>query len=76
MESQLVSGGNALEEKEKKLAQERRQIQKELEQEKQRQQEILEEKQRKEDMLMESEQKYNSLEQEVTESRKLIKKLK
>ena len=44
MESQLVSGGNALEEKEKKLAMERRKMQMELEEERKKQQEILEEK--------------------------------
>ena len=75
MESQLVSGGNALEEKEKKAAQERREMQMKLEEERKKQEAILEEKQRQEEQLLEQEQKYGSLEAEVAEQRKIIKKL-
>lgn len=76
MESQLVSGGNALEEKEKKAAQERREMQMKLEEERKKQEAILEEKQRQEEQLLEQEQKYGSLEAEVAEQRKIIKKLR
>ena len=76
MENQLVSGGNALEEKEKKLAQEKRKMQKELEIERLNQQQILEEKQRQEEELLEKEAAYTSLEQEVTAQRKIIKRLR
>lgn len=55
MESQLVSGGNALEEKEKKLAQEKRKMQMELDEERQKQQKILDEKMAQEEMMMEVE---------------------
>ena len=53
MEGQLVSGGNALEENEKKAAQERRELQVKLEEERKRAEEIREEKQRQEEQLLE-----------------------
>jgi len=76
MEGQLVSGGNALDEKEKKLALERRNLQEELQAERIKQQAIYDEKLRADEMLLEKDAKYDNAQAEVDDQKKIIKKLR
>ena len=76
MEAQLVRGGEALEEAEKVKAHEQRQLQLELDQERQRQEALQAERELIEQEMMEKDRQYTSLQEEVEEQRKIIKKLR
>mmetsp|Transcript_35930 Transcript_35930/g.55184 ORF Transcript_35930/g.55184 Transcript_35930/m.55184 type:complete len:168 (+) Transcript_35930:1669-2172(+) len=76
MEERIVEGGKVFAEKEKEQSHAQRKLQLELEKERKFQQELLEEKERQEVELLEKEQHYNSLQEEVVDNRKIIKKLK
>lgn len=72
----MVIGGNVLEEKEKEKFSQQRQLQLELEKEKRKQQILLEEKELQEKELLEKDKDYTSLQEEVEDNRKIIKKLR
>lgn len=76
MEQKLVSGGNALEEKEREAAQKYRDFQKKLKKQRKKQQELEDERKRKEDELINVQKQYQNLEDEVDDNRKVIKLLK
>ena len=76
MEDQLVTGGQALEDKDKEYAKEQRRLQLELEEEQKKQAELLAEKQRAEEEMLEKDKQYNSLQEEVEAQRKIIKRLR
>ena len=76
MEQQLVTGGQALEEKEKIAAADRRRLQLDLEQEQARQKELASQNAIKEQELLEKDHKYNNLAEEVDGQRKIIAKLR
>ena len=71
-----MQGGHALDEKEREQSQAQRKLQLELEQEKIKQQELLEEKERTEAEFLIKEKHYNSLNEEVEDYRKIVKKLR
>lgn len=76
MEQQLVTGGHALEEKDRIAAAERRRLQLDLEKQQERQQELAVQNAIKEQELLEKDQKYNNLADEVEGQRKIIAKLR
>jgi DNA repair exonuclease SbcCD ATPase subunit len=76
MEAKLVQGGEALEDKERDIAQAKRELQLKLNEEQEKQKNLIEEKQRQEQELLEKDAKYNSLQEEVEAQRNIIKKLR
>jgi predicted nuclease with TOPRIM domain len=76
MEEKLVSGGSALEAKEREATQKYREYQNKLKKQRKKQQELEEERKRKEDELINVQKQYQNLEDEVEDNRKVIKLLK
>lgn len=76
MEHKLVSGGQALEDKEKEQARAYREYQQKIKNQKKKEKQLLEEKQRKEEEMLSVTRQYKDLQEEAVENRKVIEMLK
>ncbi len=76
LQEKLVTGGNALEEKQKEQAVKYRKFQKKLKAQKQREEQLLKEKQHNEEQVLLVKQTYKDLQTEVVAQREIIETLR
>ena len=76
LEQQVVTGGQALQEKEREQLQRQREMQLQLRKQKKKEKRLLEEKRRKEEEVLLVEKHYKDLQEEVSELREVVRMLR